>query len=823
VGRLTRFVAFAAAFLPLMPGGPALAIEPALHWSDRFGVRSFLDTWPNTYERVTPGADGVYTGPFQLVGDEWNLLADPDCAQVYATAASGDQLYIAGGLCSEGRGNIVARWDGDHWTTIAQKIDAPVRAMVIHEGALYVGGWFHADQNFPAMGVARWDGEKWSALGDHYLALIGELAFVGDVLYAAGGGWLYRWDGVTWTEIGVGDGSIWSLFGTGTDLYLGGGFTYMRDLATDEIVKAMHIARWDGQAFHPLGAGLGARPSSYLFPEFDEVNAIVEYDGEIVAGGLFSKSGSLSMRNLARWNGSRWVSFGDGAEYRVDSMAVYDGDLYIGAWGLRIVDGVAVKDFAKWNGTSWSPIGDWGSTLESVTALEHFDGDLYASGAFLVAGGTPAAYVAAWDGVAWHEVGGGTDGLVWTMETYGSDLLAGGLFTRAGDRAAAGIARWNGSEWSAVGEGIRAGVQGLAVDGATIYASSYDAETWTHFLSKWNGAGWERFAEADSWAGTMAVFDHELFVAGGFEEIGGIAAHRFAKFDGSQWHPLGDEFAGEIQNLVLRDDELWVVGWFQYNQAPSVAVWDGSAWQSMESPQYLDAVVSSGDRTFGGGGGLWSRDDGVWAELEKISVFELAANDAQLYVSGYFYSVAGVPSREFAALALADCGNGVLDDGEACDPGILGSTCCDMDDCTIAESGRICHPARGPCDLDERCDGISTTCPDDLIAGNGAPCVTYGDDCGGRFCDGVGLSCPLDEYWNPGGECASCGDADEDSDVDATDAMISLRSAVGLGACPVWLCDHDGSGQVAASDALRILRVAVGIELTALCPTHVSP
>lgn len=64
-----------------------------------------------------------------------------------------------------------------------------------------------------------------------------------------------------------------------------------------------------------------------------------------------------------------------------------------------------------------------------------------------------------------------------------------------------------------------------------------------------------------------------------------------------------------------------------------------------------------------------------------------------------------------------------------------------------------------------------------------------------------------------------CGDADGDGTVEAGDALIALRAAVGLPTiCTFSLrCDVDGNGKVATSDALRILQVAVGIDAPVNC------
>jgi hypothetical protein len=63
-----------------------------------------------------------------------------------------------------------------------------------------------------------------------------------------------------------------------------------------------------------------------------------------------------------------------------------------------------------------------------------------------------------------------------------------------------------------------------------------------------------------------------------------------------------------------------------------------------------------------------------------------------------------------------------------------------------------------------------------------------------------------------------CGDANEDGDVTATDALLTLRAAVGSRACALEVCDADGSGKITATDALAVLRHSVGQPVELDCP-----
>jgi len=69
------------------------------------------------------------------------------------------------------------------------------------------------------------------------------------------------------------------------------------------------------------------------------------------------------------------------------------------------------------------------------------------------------------------------------------------------------------------------------------------------------------------------------------------------------------------------------------------------------------------------------------------------------------------------------------------------------------------------------------------------------------------------------GKCVpSCGDTNEDGDVKAGDALLILRSAVGIESCVLCVCDVNRSGTITSSDAQNALRNAVGVKISLGCP-----
>ncbi|HOA06068.1 MAG TPA: hypothetical protein PKH86_09500, partial [Candidatus Fermentibacter daniensis] len=69
---------------------------------------------------------------------------------------------------------------------------------------------------------------------------------------------------------------------------------------------------------------------------------------------------------------------------------------------------------------------------ERVLALAVSGTDVYVGGDFTQAGGSPANYIARWDGSSWHSLGSGVDKWVYAIAVSGTDVYVGGDFTQAG-------------------------------------------------------------------------------------------------------------------------------------------------------------------------------------------------------------------------------------------------------------------------------------------------------------------------------------------------------------------------------------------------------
>jgi cysteine-rich repeat protein len=76
--------------------------------------------------------------------------------------------------------------------------------------------------------------------------------------------------------------------------------------------------------------------------------------------------------------------------------------------------------------------------------------------------------------------------------------------------------------------------------------------------------------------------------------------------------------------------------------------------------------------------------------------------------------------------APAICGDGLPDPGEQCDDGNnLDGDCCSAT-CEIETIGTVCRASAGDCDVEETCDGVSPTCPAEVVLTAGTECRASG-------------------------------------------------------------------------------------------------
>lgn len=139
-------------------------------------------------------------------------------------------------------------------------------------------------------------------------------------------------------------------------------------------------------------------------------------------------------------------------------------------------------------------------------------------------------------------------------------------------------------------------INAMIVDGAdNLYVGggfSSIGKTTAYSVARWDGTNW--FALGDEFdngvIGAVNAFaldsSGSLYVGGGFFDAGGTAANSIAKWDGSTWSTLGDGMASGVVNALEVDSlgNVYAGGEFSTagtNTAHNVAKWDGTDWSPL--------------------------------------------------------------------------------------------------------------------------------------------------------------------------------------------------------------------------------------------------
>ena len=135
-------------------------------------------------------------------------------------------------------------------------------------------------------------------------------------------------------------------------------------------------------------------------------------------------------------------------------------------------------------------------------------------------------------------------------------------------------------------------------------------------IAKWNGTSWSPVGVTGltSTTGASAVYAIEpwddgsgpsLFVGGqSFNAVDGIPAPGVARWDGTNWHAVGNGITGVVWDLKVFDDgsgeALYAVGTFTMaggNPISRIAKWNGSVWSAVGTggADATDRGVARGD------------------------------------------------------------------------------------------------------------------------------------------------------------------------------------------------------------------------------------
>jgi hypothetical protein len=557
-------------------------------------------------------------------GAAWSGLGSGVNGEVHAIATNGDDLY-AGGTFTEAEGtsaNHIAKWDGSQWHALGSGLSHDFEESVVHSitlgsGYVYATGLFNSAGGAPANNIARWNGSSWSALGS---------GLEGGFPQYSGG----MWPSITYTPQG------YTLFTSGTDLYVGGEFTTAGGLS------ASGAAHWNGTSWSSLGTGC-----DYM------VRAISGSSGQIFMGGGMMRAGDKIVQHIARWSSGTWAAVGEGKgigghvyDLTTDGSRLYAGGKFMTANRDR------TSMVASFDGTRWSALGEGlsegdyeegGEYVEPVVNALHHDGiHLYATGFFLKAGTEPAHALARWDGNHWEglfpQVWDYTDYYsIWELTKGINNLYFSGNFYYQflpDELWFRGVVRWDGSTYYPAGPAfddswMSSSIAVLTFFDGALYAGGSFTEVGgntVNYIARWNGSdAWLPLGSGmNNTVSCLIDFNGQLVAGGSFTAAGGNPANRIAVWNGTTWSALGSGMDGTVAAVGVRGDELYAAGSFTQaggNAANHVAVWDGatSTWSNLGSgiEESAGSIAVVGDHVYFGGqisnaGGKLSQNIACW-------------------------------------------------------------------------------------------------------------------------------------------------------------------------------------------------------------------
>ncbi|MFN0134441.1 MAG: GC-type dockerin domain-anchored protein [Phycisphaerales bacterium] len=374
--------------------------------------------------------------------------------------------------------------------------------------------------------------------------------------------------------------------GTGSMLYAAGGFTRAGG------VSASHVARWDGQTWSAMGAGLGN--PGFVFSQTASL-AAVDPDGSGPETRSLFAFGSPFNRQVHRWTGSAWVQVGVLPTQQNTTgpvvLETFDPDGPGPGLGTMYVGIDASPGLLAWTGAAWTPLPNFGSSSVNpgVFTLVVHDEDgagglppaLYVGGRFTDAGGAATLNIGRWDGSTWSPLGLGSAGAVSSIASFDEDgagpsparLFALGTFFGPQGQPLLPIARWNGATWSSVAGGLPSGAlsiraldedgpgpgfQRLFAVGGSLHVR--ESNTWTFVV-----APASRTSGVTADVRGLAAFDDDgtgpqptrLFIAGQMGLIDAVPVNNIARRGDTSWEPLqtGAGLDGPVRAMCVFDED----------------------------------------------------------------------------------------------------------------------------------------------------------------------------------------------------------------------------------------------------------------------------
>lgn len=454
-------------------------------------------------------------------------------------------------------------------------------------------------------------------------------------------------------------GGIYSLHEGGL-FYFGGGF--YEDAAgvgysTTAQGNAMRLPIvWDGKNWYSLGGGVSGK-------DFCAISRVIADDSDLYIVGDFTKAGSVTAHNIARWNKRthQWFSVGGlislGDDQQIQDIDLDSQSVFIsGKFTINdTIAYVASLDRAthQWKllchqyNTSWL-------TSYPYMAILVAGGKLYCGGSFMFSEGTVA-----YTGLLgmdlqrreWFSLIDDSMEIIFPPNGYVEDLYEGtwssiivnGNFTiQNPDRTqVANLVSWDGNRWTELLPNTAVVTLPLYVtasDGVVYLCGSFSIPTekrdTVRNAASWDGYAWnQELSDSNGVAsitgGFISKIDGQVYVSHpqtGAEYYG----HSFGRWNGRFLTPIDSGFchgtSSEVECAYMEGDTLYAAGLFSFGggvQLNRIGKWTGTAWEAFGGPfrfQYFGGFKAitkyRGEVYLGGDFGIFLGEDTVWGVIK---------------------------------------------------------------------------------------------------------------------------------------------------------------------------------------------------------------
>lgn len=580
---------------------------------------------------------------------------------------------------------ITAQQGGNRWDPrfTSLSVEGSVRAMLITEHDIIVGGEFTHVAGVPVRNIARWSRseERWYPMEDgvdgavRALAITNTGSIVVAGLFSTAGNissnGIATWDGTRWSSVGGGvsggNAAVYALAVEGNTIYAGGNFTNAGP------TPASNIARWDGTAWHALGEGITGTGAIVL--------SLAAASNQLFAGGRFTQAGTATATGLAVWDNGAWRSAGtlSGASQPfVSALTVSGNRLYVG--GLFNSVGIAAHSIAQMDIAT----GAWdivGTGLDgTVNTILPMGDSIIIGGEFSQRGKRDSTNLALLSGGTLSVFGGGVRGITYALAADPTTLCIGGLITRVGPTSVVniGLMSRQTKQGFVPGRGVAGGINFIAtrppnqvfVTGELQMSKGQSLP----YLGMWDGEEWQDIGGLSGTGDAILIEGDDVIVGGAFNIAGGngdctgIGRYNLAT---KKWTPYatGTPGRGRVSAIIRFRDTLFMAGRFAFGDSIlNIAKWDGSRWRpvglgvtgTVRTMAIVgDRLYAAGDLTAAGGtpvnniawwdGNGWNRlgteqNNGTSGTIHSM----LAAPDGSLIVAGEFISVGEIFSDNIA-------------------------------------------------------------------------------------------------------------------------------------------------------------------------------